>query len=89
MPDSKQHVRFVEGQHIEGTAFAGKGTNKEIRDRFRLESTYKHPASEWQKVSGKGMVVVDGKNRKVELHWYEANGQMEEFKIKRYLDDES
>lgn len=87
MPDSKQHVKLAEGQKIEGNVFAGKGTSKEIRDRFRLESTHKHPASEWQKVSGKGFVVVDGKSRKAEIHWYEAEGEMVEMKVKRFLDE--
>lgn len=87
MPESRQHIKLAEGQKVEGTAFAGKGTAKEIRDRFRLESDYKHPASEWQKVSGKGFVVVDGKNRKAELHWYEAEGEIVEMKVKRFLDE--
>ena len=88
MPESKQHVKLAEGQHIEGTVFAGKGSKTEIRDRFRLESTYKHPASEWQKVSGNGFVVVDGKNKKAELHWYEAEGEMVEMKVKRFYDED-
>ena len=87
LPDSKQHTKLVEGQKIEGTAVAGKGTNKEIRDRFRLESTYKHPADEWQKVSGKGSVVVDGKAKEAELHWYEAEGEIVEMKVKRFYDE--
>ena len=88
MPESKQHVKLAEGQHIEGTVFAGKGSKTEIRDRFRLEATYKHPASEWQKVSGNGVVVVDGKNKKAELHWYEAEGEMVEMKVKRFYDED-
>ena len=88
MPESKQHVKLAEGQHIEGTVFAGKGSKTEIRDRFRLESTYKHPASEWQKVSGNAFVVVDGKNKKAELHWYEAEGEMVEMKVKRFYDED-
>ena len=87
MPESKQHTKLVEGQKIEGVAFAGKGTNKEIRDRFRLESTYGIPASEWQKVSGNGMVIHDGKPQKAELHWYEAKGQVVEMKVKRFYDE--
>lgn len=88
MPESKQHVKLAEGQKIEGVVFAGKGADKEIRDRFRLESTHGHPASEWQKVSGKGFVIVDGKKKKAELHWYEAEGEIVEMKVKRFYDDE-
>lgn len=88
MPESKQHTKLAEGQNIEGTVFAGKGATREIRDRFRLESTYKHPASEWQKVSGIGVVVVDGKYKKAELHWYEAEGEIVEMKVKRFYDED-
>ena len=34
---------------INGVTFAGKGTDTEIRDRFRLESTYNIPADKWEK----------------------------------------
>lgn len=87
MPDSKQHVKLAEDQKVEGTAFAGKGTKKEIRDKFRLESFYKIPADEWQKVSGVGYVMVDGKPRKAELHWYEADGEIVEMKVKRFYEE--
>jgi uncharacterized protein with gpF-like domain len=87
LPESKQHTKLTEGQKIEGKAFAGKGTGKELRDRFRLESTYHIPASEWQKVSGKGYVIVGGKNKKAELHWYEAEGMIYEMKVKRFYDE--
>ena len=39
LPDSNQHVKLATGQTINGVTFAGKGTDTEIRDRFRLEST--------------------------------------------------
>ncbi len=85
MPGSRQHVKLAEGQKIEGTIFAGKGTNVEIRDRFDLEAIYNVPASEIQKVSGEGFVVINGKKTKVELHWYEAKGEKFDIKIKRFL----
>lgn len=87
LPGSKQHVKLAEGQTIEGKTFAGKGTKTEIRERFRLESTYHVPASEWQKVSGNGRVIVDGKEREAELHWYEANETVYEMKVKRFNDE--
>ena len=87
LPESKQHVKLAEGQTIEGKTFVGKGTKTEIRDRFRLESTYNIPASEWQKVSGNGKIIVDGKEREAELHWYEANGTVFEMKVKRFNDE--
>ena len=88
MPGSKQHVKIAEGQSIEGTVFAGFGTDKEIRDKRKIEAIYKLPASKLQKVSGKGFVIVDGKQRKAELHWYEADGEKADFKIKRFLDED-
>lgn len=87
MLDSNQHVKLAEGQTIKGRTFAGKGTTIEIRDRFRLESTYKKPADSWEKVGGKGNVIVGGKERKAELHWYESDGEIVEIKIKRFLDE--
>lgn len=85
--DSNQHVKLAEGQSITGKVFAGKGTSTKIRDRFRLESDYKIPADEWQKVGGNGYVVIDGKKQKAELHWYEAEGEIFEMKVKRYIDE--
>ena len=86
LPGSRQHTKLAEGQVIEGKAFAGKGTGREIRDRFILEANYKIPAAEWQKVSGKGKVIIDGQERMAELHWYEADGQRFEIKVKRFLE---
>ena len=85
MPDSRQHIKLAEGQKIEGLVFAGKGTDTEIRDRFRLEFTYGISSFEWQKVSGKGKVIVSSKEQMAELHWYEVNGEIVEMKIKRFL----
>lgn len=39
------------------------------------------------KVSGKGYVIKDGKPVLAELHWYEADGEIYELKVKRYLDE--
>lgn len=89
LPDSNQHVKLAIGQTIQGKVFAGKGTDEEIRDRFRLESAYGIPAEEWEKVSGEGKIIVDGKEVMAELHWYEANGEAHELKVKRFVDDES
>lgn len=88
LADSKQHVKLAEGQTLTGKTFAGKGTETKIKDRFRLESTYHVPAEKWEKVSAPGYIVVGGKKRKAELHWYEADGEVYEMKVKRYLDDE-
>ena len=88
LADSKQHVKLAEGQTLTGKTFAGKGTETKIKDRFRLESTYHVPAEKWEKVSAPGYIVVGGKKRKAELHWYEADGEVYEMKVKRFLDDE-
>lgn len=87
LADSNQHARLAKNQTIKGKTFAGKGTSVEIRERFRLESDYSVPAEEWEKVSGKGYLIVNGKRRYAELHWYEADGEIYEMKVKRYLDE--
>ena len=87
MPDSRDHARLANGQSIHGVTFAGKGKKSEIRERFRLEVDYKRPADSFEKVSGKGYVIVDGKERHAELHWYESNNEIFEIKVKRFLDE--
>ncbi len=87
MPDSRDHARLAGGQSVHGVTFAGKGTKSEIRERFRLEVAYKRPADSFEKVSGKGYIIVDGKKRYAELHWYESNNEIFEMKVKRFLDE--
>ena len=87
MPASRDHVRLAEGQSIEGKTFAGKGTKTEIRERYKLEVAYKKPADSFEKVCGNGYVIVDGKKRHAELHWYESGNEVFEMKVKRFLDE--
>lgn len=87
LPEGKQHVKLSEGQTISGTTFAGKGTSIEIKDKFRLEATYGIAADKWEKVSGKGKIIVENQTREAELHWYQAEGEIVEMKVKRYLDE--
>lgn len=82
---SNQHAALAEGQGIAGKVFAGKGTGKELKDKYRLESTYHVSADEWSKVSGNGYIIMNGEKCLAELHWYEANGETYEIKVKRYL----
>lgn len=63
-------------------AFAGKGTNKPIRNAIFLENDYHIPAKEWQKCAGFGNVIMNGKSERRELHWYEARGVRVDLKIK-------
>lgn len=86
LPGSNQHTKFAEDQEVTGKVFAGKGTDVKIRDRFRLESDYHIDADKWQKVSGKADIIVDGKKKTAELHWYEADGEKYEIKVKRYVE---
>lgn len=87
MPGSRDHVRLAEGQTVSGKTFAGKGTDTEIRERYRLEVAYKKPADSFEKVSGNGHIIVDGKKRYAELHWYESENEVFEMKVKRFLDE--
>ena len=87
MPGSRDHVMLAEGQTVTGKTFAGKGTETEIREKYRLEVAYKKPADTFEKVSGNGYIIVDGKKRYVELHWYESDNEVFEMKVKRFLDE--
>lgn len=87
LAESRQHTKLAPDQKIIGKPFAGKDTEAEIREKFRLEADYNIPADEWQKMSGNGYVMLKGKRIKAELHWYEADGEVFEMKVKRYLDE--
>ena len=72
-------------------AFAGKGTNKELRVAKYLEQQYGVNRDEWKHSRGDGYVVCDdGKTRHAELHWFECKdiGRIK-MKVKRYFNDES
>ena len=88
-PDSNQHYKFAEGTDITKVrVIMGKGTNKPLGDKHRiaLRNNIKNPDN-IQKLSGDGFVMVKGEKRKAELHWYEAEGEKFEFKIKRYRNE--
>jgi len=82
------HAKFAEGTKITKIkVFAGKGTNVPIRNRAYLETKYKIDADKWQKVRGEGVIVVEGKRKTAEIHWYEADEERVEMKVKRWLDE--
>lgn len=82
------HVRFIEGTEITNvTVFAGRGTPNKIKDVKRLVAEYNIPADEWMKVSGNGYIMSDGQKCLVEVHWYQANEDRYEMKVKRYIDE--
>lgn len=83
------HAKFAEGSTISKIKiFAGNGTDTPIRNVIYLESDYGIPAEKWQKVRGEGIVVFEGKNRTAELHWYEADNEKYDMKVKRWLDED-
>jgi len=61
---------------------------KSIRDIERLRKQF--GPGRWRKIKGVGTVrLFDGRIRRAEIHWYEAQGVGKvKLKIKRYLDDE-
>lgn len=82
------HAKFVEGTSVTGIkTFAGKGTNKPIRVAQQLEEKYHIDADKWEKVRGTATIRINGRNRKAEVHWYEADGERVEMKVKRFLDE--
>lgn len=87
LPDGN-HAKFAEGSTITKIkVFAGNGTNVPIRNAVYLENDYGIPADKWQKVRGEAIIVENGKRRRAELHWYEADGTKIKIKVKRYLDE--
>ena len=89
LPDGN-HSKFAEGTQITNIKiFAGKDTGIPIRDAIYLENEFGIQADKWQKVRGEGMIINNGKPCKAELHWYEADGQKEKMKIKRWIDNEN
>lgn len=87
LPGTKEHAKLKEGQNITGHPFMGKDTDTVLNDRFWLEANYHVPADEWQKVSGNGIVIVHGEERFAELHWYQADEEIYDMKVKRWLDE--
>ena len=57
-----------------------------VKIRSHLQKIY--GKGRWRKLKGVAMVrLLNGKLRRVELHWYEAHGiGRRDFKIKTYLD---
>lgn len=70
--------------------FAGQGTDREIRERYRLEGLTGASADGWRKISGEAFVIVNGKHQRIEIHWYEHDDVGAMFhKAKKVFDDES
>ena len=87
LPDGN-HAKFAEGSTISKIkVFAGDGTDTPIRNAIYLECDYGIPAEKWQKVRGEGTVVFEGKKRIAEIHWYEADKEKYDMKVKRWLDE--
>jgi hypothetical protein len=68
------------------TAVETIAAGKDVRDAAWLSKLY--GAGRWRKLKGIASVrLPSGRERRVELHWYEAEGiGRHDFKIKRYLD---
>ena len=87
LPDGN-HAKFAEGTEITKIkVFAGNGTDMPIRNAIFLENDYGKPSDKWQKVRGEGVVIFEGKKRIAEIHWYEADNEKYEIKVKRWLDE--
>lgn len=87
LPDGG-YAKLAEGTSITNIhVIAGYGHKTPIRVRFKLESNYHVDAEKWQKLTGNGFVSIQGKVRPAELHWYEADGERVEMKVKRFKDE--
>lgn len=67
----------------------GNGTDKPLNNKYQIAIQYGINNPETiRKLRGEGFVIIKGKKRKSELHWYEDDtNERYEFKIKRYLDE--
>lgn len=62
IPGSRDHVRIVERESISGKTFVGNETESEIRDKFRLEVTYKKSADSLEKLAETNMLLFKERN---------------------------
>ncbi len=85
----QDHVKFAAESIKKVTVIAGYKVKTKIREAARLESFYSQPKKRWQKLSGETEIYYKNKRKKIEIHWYEANGRKYEAKVKRVIDDES
>ncbi|WP_425540022.1 hypothetical protein [Microaceticoccus formicicus] len=82
------HVKFDSDLVENITVIAGNGVSNEIRESLTLQEHYGQPKTRWQKLSGISHIRYKGKKIKAEIHWYEANGNRHEVKIKKVFKDE-
>lgn len=87
---TKKPVILKEGTYITGVV--GIAAGKKIRSVNRLIESYKLPGGtktqpkDWKKMRGTGIIKVDDKEYKAEVHWYQAKGVGKvEWKVKKLL----
>lgn len=82
MPDGKM-AKLASGTAItKVVAIAGKGTGITLRIAKYLEEETGIKAEKWRKMRGEGIVRHEGKNLRVELHWYETHDGKNRIKMK-------
>lgn len=85
LPDGRR-AKFASGTSIiKIRTIAGKGTNTELRVAEELEKEFDIKAAKWMKQRGEGIIRDEGRNRRAEVHWYEADGDRVYFKVKRWF----
>ena len=79
---------FTEGTRIQNAeVFAGKGTNDEYRNAYKMARKYGGNISNWQHVKGFGWVSTPDGDGYAEVHWSQCEGiGKHEFFIKRWID---
>lgn len=81
-----RHAKLAAGTIVTKiVVIAGEGTKTPVRVAEYLEDEFGHKAKDWKKVRGEWYIRDGGKNIKVELHWFEANGDRVRMKVKRKL----
>lgn len=88
LPDGSTSKLSAGTQITKVRTFAGRGTNKPVRDAPRLCSQYGGAPSDWGKTRGDGQVDYEGAARHCELHWYASPRQGRvEIQVKRRFDE--
>lgn len=86
LPDGS-YAKFANGENITKTKLLmGEGTDVPLQCAIFLESKYNRNRDSWSKWRGESYVFIKHEIHRVELHWYESDGQRYEYKVKNDFD---
>lgn len=88
---AKYPVTLKEGTYITGVVKIAEGNKirsvNRLVEAYKLSNGNKTQPKDWKKMRGTGIIKVDDKEHKAEIHWYQAKGVGKvEWKVKRIID---